>query len=570
MKIERKKVMKKFLYIAVMALAFVSCSDKVYEDLNTDPTKADKVNPASQLSYSALQMYGDMNLVDVYRLYTYAFTQHLMGCWNTSNYGGQHRSDDNEMSRPWANLYPASLRNLTDGIYNTKDDSTNVNINAALHIMRVYVGGLLADFYGDVPYSEAGLGYLEGITQPKYDTQEELYKGFFTELKEAEAKFDTKAKSITSDPIFNGNIQQWKTFSRSLRLRYAMRISGILPELAKTEFNAALADGVMASSSDDACVKHMDVSFSFGQEAYKDFRGNALSKYFYGNDPANNPTYICETLWKQLYDNNDPRTTRICRFYIDDYMSVTSPEGRIDVTDAMIATQKANPGTQLISTVAPSDFSWDDWPTYTNIDGSELAAKIAEIQVAHPGYDPGTNPRWLKAKLANNFLQSDNPGVLMTYAEVCFLRAEAAVLGWGTGDDAKTMYETGIRAAMDFLSKYYDCSVISDAEYAAYLAEPAIAFAAAKDDQLNQINTQAWILHLHNPAEAWANVRRSDYPALKNPAGAHNPLIDGADIPVRLCYPLKEKTYSEKAYTDAISRVQGKYDWHARVWWDVK
>ena len=562
--------MKKFLYIAVMALAFVSCSDKVYEDINTDPTKADKVNPASQLSYSALQLYGDMNLVDVYRLYTYAFTQHLMGCWNTSNYGGQHRSDDNEMSRPWANLYPASIRNLTDGIYNTKNDSTNVNINAALHIMRVYVGAMLADFYGDVPYSEAGLGYLEGITQPKYDTQEELYRGFFTELKEAEAKFDSKAKGITSDPIFNGNLQAWKTFSRSLRLRYAMRISGILPELAQTEFKAALADGVMAGLSDDACVKHMDVSFSFGQEAYKDFRGNALSKYFYGNDPANNPTYICETLWKQLYDNNDPRTTRLCRFYIDDFMSVTSPEGRIDVTDAMIATQQANPGTQLISTVAPSDFSWDDWPSYTDLPGSALANRIAEIQVAHPGYDPSTNPRWMKAKLANNFLQSDNPGVLMTYAEVCFLRAEAAVLGWGTGDDAKTMYEEGIRAAMDFLNKYYDCSVISDAEYTAYLAEPAIAFATSTDEQLNQINTQAWILHLHNPAEAWANVRRSDYPALKNPAGAHNPLIDGADIPVRLCYPLKEKTYSEKAYTDAINRVQGKYDWHARVWWDVK
>ena len=564
--------MKKLLYIAVMALAFVACSDKVYEDINTDPTKADKVNPASQLSYAALQMYGDMNLVDVYRLYTYAFTQHLMGCWNTTNYGGQHRSDDNEMSRPWNNLYPAAIRNLTDGIYYTKDDSTAVNVNAALHIFRVYVGGLLADFYGDVPYSQAGLGYLEGITQPKYDTQEELYKGFFTELKEAEAKFDAKAGSILSDPLFNGNLEAWKTFSRSLRLRYAMRISDILPDLAQTEFKAALADGVMASSADDACVKHMDVSFSFGQEAYKDFRGNALSKYFYGNDPANNPTYICETFWKQLYDNNDPRTTRICRFYIDDYQSVTSPEGRIDVTDAMIATQQANPGTQLISTVAPSDFSWDDWPSYTDIPGSDLANKIAEIQQAHPGYDPSSNPRWMKPKLANNFLQSDNPGVLMTYAEVCFLRAEAAAAHpeWATGDDAKTMYETGIRAAMDFLANYYDCSAITDAEYATYLAQPGIAFSAVPDAQRNQINTQAWILHLHNPAEAWANVRRADYPVLPKPAGAHNAIIDGADIPVRLCYPLKEKTYSEEAYTAAINRVSGTYDWHARLWWDVK
>ena len=561
--------MKKIFYIALCAIFFASCSDKVYEEINTDPTKADNVNPSSQLTYAVLQMYGDMNFVDTYRLYTYAFTQHLMGCWNTTNYGGQHRSDDNEMSRPWNNLYPAAIRNLTDGIERTKDDPAKVNLNAAMRIFRVYVGGLLTDFYGDVPFSEAGLGYISGITQPKYDTQEEIYRSFFSELKAAEAMFDINQEAILSDPLYAGNIEGWKTFSRSLRMRYAMRISDILPTLAQDEFNAALADGAMKSAADDACVSHMNVSFTFGQEAYKDFRGNALSKYFYGNDPANNPTYICQTFWKQLYDNSDPRTSRLCRFYIDDFMSVTSPDGRIDVTDAVVSTQQANPATQLIYEIAPGDFSWDNWPSYTDIAGSPLALKIAEIQAAHPGYDPTSNPRWLKPKLATDFLRSDNPGVLMTYAEVCFLRAEAAVKGW-TSDNAKDMYEAGIRASMDFLANHYDCSVITDAEYTAYIAQPGIAFAAASDDQKRQINTQAWILHFHNPAEAWANVRRADYPALVAPTGANNPIIDGADIPVRLCYPLKEKTYSEKAYSDAVSRITGVYDWHARLWWDVK
>ena len=135
------------------------------------------------------------------------------------------------------------------------------------------------------------------------------------------------------------------------------------------------------------------------------------------------------------------------------------------------------------------------------------------MQAAHPGYNPGSNPRWLMPKLAVNFLQSDNPGIIMTYAEVCFLRAEAAVLGW-TGDNAKDMYEKGIRASMDILAKYYKCDVITDAEYATYIAQPAIAFGAGPDQQKMQINTQAWILHFHDPAEAWSNVRRSDYPAL--------------------------------------------------------
>ena len=428
MKIERTQIMKKIFYIALCAMFFASCSDKAYEEINTDPTKADHINPASQLSYAELQIFGDMNYVDVHRLYTYAFTQHLMGCWNTTNYGGQHRMDDNEMGRPWNNLYPGAIRNLTDAIEKTKDDRLQANVHAAMRIFRVYVGSLLTDFYGDVPFTEAGLAYITGNSKPKYDTQEDLYKLFFAELKEAITQFDGQASPISSDPLFGGDVNKWKIFANSLRLRYAMRISEVLPDLAKTEFAAALADGVMSSAADDACVEHMTVSYSFGQESYKDIRGNAMAKYFFGNDPANNPTYICETFWKQLYNNNDPRTTRLFRFYIDDYMSISTGDGRIDMTDAVLATEAANP-TKVIFLIAPGQFSWDNWPSYTDFPGSPLATQVAEVQAAHAGYNPGDNPRWLMPKLANNFLKSDNPGVLMTYAEVCFLRAEAAVLG---------------------------------------------------------------------------------------------------------------------------------------------
>ena len=563
--------MKKLFYIALCAIFFASCSDKVYEEINTDPTKADHINPASQLTYAELQIFGDMNYVDVHRLYTYAFTQHLMGCWNTTNYGGQHRMDDNEMARPWNNLYPAAIRNLTDAINTTKDAADQANLNAALRIFRVYVGSLLTDYYGDVPFTEAGLGYISGNSKPKYDTQEELYKLFFRELEEAVKLFDINKGAILSDPMFGGDINKWKLFANSLRLRYAMRISDVDEALAKSEFQKALADGVMSSAADDACVKHMKVNYSFGQESYKDFRGNAMAKYFFGNDPANNPTYICQTLWKQLYDNKDPRTTRICRFYIDDFMSLSTGDGRIDLTDEVIATQQANPAIGIVSMVAPGEFSWDDWPTYTNNvpSSSILATRIKEIQESHTDYNPDKNSRWLKPKLANNFLQSDNPGVIMTFAEVCFLRAEAAVKGWLPMAEARGWYETGIRASMKFLSDYYGCEAVTEAEIADYLTQPAIVWDA--DNAKKQINTQAWILHFHNPTEAWANLRRSDYPALTPPTGSKNPLIDGdGSIPVRLCSQLKEETYSKEAYQEAQNRVAGGYTWNARLWWDVK
>ena len=105
--------MKKILFALVAAVAVLtSCSDKVYEELNTAPTKSLAADPNSQLTFAQLETYGHMGVVDMYRLYLYAFTQHLMGCWNTTNYGGQHRADDNEMTRLWYNLYPNAINNL--------------------------------------------------------------------------------------------------------------------------------------------------------------------------------------------------------------------------------------------------------------------------------------------------------------------------------------------------------------------------------------------------------------------------------------------------------------------------
>lgn len=560
--------MKKIFLLVAAVAVFASCSDKVYEDLNTDPTKSETLEPSYQLAYAEKQIFGDMNYVDVHRLYTYAFTQHLMGCWNTTNYGGQHRVDDNEMSRPWNNLYPGAFRNLTDAMARTKDVAEKKNIYAALTIFRVYVASLLTDFYGDIPYSEAGLSALNGITQPKYDKQEDIYKSFFAELKAAVALFDKSADPISNDPMFNGDIEKWKRFANSLRMRYAMRISDVLPALAEEEFKAALAAGYMTDASDDACVVHENISYSFGQESFKDFRGNAMAKYFYGNDAANNPSYVCQTFWNQLFSNNDPRTTLLCRFYIDDYMDIFTGEGRIDMTEALVATQIANSDKSVANSVKTGDFSYDPWPSYANVAGSPLAAKVAEVQSEHPEFDPDKNPRWTRPKLANNLLRSNNPGVLMTYAEVCFLRAEAAVR-WHTESDPKKLYEDGVRAAIYFVTSNYGYEPVSDADITAYLKEPNVAFDPSDDViQRYQINTQAWILHFHNPAEAWANLRRSDMPLMATPSISK--MMDGKTAtPVRLCYPLKEGTYNNTAYQEAKDRVAGTYDWDAHLWWDV-
>lgn len=552
---------KTFIILSAALLAGISssCSDSYMEDLNTDKSKANSIDPNAQLTTAELQTYGDLGMVEIYRNYLYAFTQQLMGCWNTTNYGGRHTVDNNEMGRIWTSFYPKAIKNLTDAIHRSTEDGNRKNINAILRIYRVYMMSVITDIYGDAPYSEAGQGYLKEIYNPKYDTQEDIYNDFFTELKDAASALDAANDRITGDVIYNGDVAKWIKLANSLRLRYAMRISDVAPEKARKEFEDALASegGVLTSGSDDALIKYMDISFSFGQDSYTDYRGNALSQLLFGNDPANNPSYLCSTFFNQLYNTKDPRTFMIARFYYDGLMSQTSPDNRIDLTDEITGKGIA------MNPCQPGAFSYDPWPQGYDSD------MMKEIAKTNPSVET-TMARETEPKLANNFLRGDNPGVVMTCAEVNLLLAEASLKKWNTGGTVEGFYSKGVRAAMDFLADNYGYDRISDNDFNAYIAGNGIGH--TEQQAKAAINTQAWILHFTNPAECWANVRRSGYPRLKSPAeyGFGQYLTGGKDIPVRLCYPTLESSYNKPGYDEALKRMGGKDSWNTHVWWDVE
>lgn len=552
---------KTFIILSAALLAGISssCSDSYMEDLNTDKSKANSIDPNAQLTTAELQTYGDLGMVEIYRNYLYAFTQQLMGCWNTTNYGGRHTVDNNEMGRIWTSFYPKAIKNLTDAIHRSEEDENRKNINAILRIYRVYMMSVITDIYGDAPYSEAGLGYLKEIYNPKYDTQEDIYNDFFTELKDAASALNAANDRITGDVIYNGDVAKWIKLANSLRLRYAMRISDVAPEKARKEFEDALASegGVLTSGSDDALIKYMDISFSFGQDSYTDYRGNALSQLLFGNDPANNPSYLCSTFFNQLYNTKDPRTFMIARFYYDGLMSQTSPDNRIDLTDEITGKGIA------MNPCQPGAFSYDPWPQGYDSD------MMKEIAKTNPSVET-TMARETEPKLANNFLRGDNPGVVMTCAEVNLLLAEASLKKWNTGGTVEGFYSKGVRAAMDFLADNYGYDRISDNDFNTYIADNGTGH--TEQQAKAAINTQAWILHFTNPAECWANVRRSGYPRLKSPAeyGFGQYLTGGKDIPVRLCYPTLESSYNKPGYDEALKRMGGKDSWNTHVWWDVE
>ena len=571
-------IIKKYIGNGGLAMAMLlmatggvmtSCSDEMMERTNTDKTKVSELDPNAQLTTSLLQTYGDFSLMDTYRNYITGFDQYFAGGWNVSNYAGSNFFEDDIARRIWDRYYEVSIKNLVDAIHNSADKA---NLNAALRIHRVYLLSVLTDIYGDIPASEAGLGYIEGISNPKYDTQEELYSWFFVELKACEQQLGTGTDHITGDVTsLGGDVAKWKKYANSLRMRFAMRISDVNPTKAQQEFEKVLADenGFIDSEADDAYIKYADSPYTYydGANDY-DFRTNALGEILYGQD-ATSPTFVSSTLFYQMQKTYDPRMYRICRHYYNIKRSQVKPdkEQNIDLTDDVLqyligkglGEEPCNPGAAWYS----------DWMNVPESKDLPTLNKLAE-------QDPNTydnsdfRARAMRPALNIDFEMPSCPGILITSAEVKFLMAEAKIKGWNVPGEAETLYEDGVRASMKLLNDHYLTSnKISDEEINEFIAANRLG-----DNPKETINTQAWILHMMNPAEGWANMRRSDYPAIldRSRLGIFTQGFTYTDsnmsMPTRLRYPELEGQYNSVNYKAAIERMGGTDDWHKKLWWD--
>lgn len=548
-------------------VAMTSCSDDTLSNINTDKTKVSNLDPNAQLTTALLQTYGDFSLMDTYRNYITGFTQHLAGGWNVTNYAGSNFAEDDISRRIWDRYYEISIKNLVDAIHQSEDKP---NLNAALRIHRVYLTAVLADIYGDVPASEAGLGYIAGISTPKYDTVEELYNWFFEELTACEALLGTGTDNISGDVTsMGGDVAQWKKYANALRMRYAMRISDVNPQKAQDEFEKAVAAGAISSAADDAYIKYSDSPYTYydGANDY-DFRTNALSEILYGQD-ATSPTFVSSTLFYQMQRTADPRLYRICRHYYNIKRSQVKPdkEENIDLTDEVLAYfERTQTGEEPCN---PGAAWYSDWMSAPAT--SELPTLQKKADIDANTYDNSDfRARAMRPHLNIDFEMPNTPGDLMSYAEVEFLLAEAKTKGWNVSGDAESHYEAGVRASMQLLNNHYLTSnKISDDEINAFIAHNPLG-----DNPKETINTQAWILHMMNPSEAWANMRRSDYPAIldRTRLGIFTNGFTYTDadmtMPNRLRYPELEAQYNSANYKAAIERMGGTDNWHSKLYWD--
>ena len=531
-----------FLAIVMVAmLGLGSCVN--FDDLNSDPNKSTDMDP--DLLLSTIQWLPSSDWQRMHRLFIYpaGFMNQWAGAWVIVNYGGEGRKNTAYFEYLWATSYPEVIKNVVDVVERTKDDPEKINTHAIARILKVQNFMRLTDYYGDIPYFEAGMGYFTGNLKPKYDKQEDIYADFLKELKEAEAALDVSQPAPKYDHYYNGNIAQWKKYANSLRLRVAMRLVKVDPARAETEAKAAIQSGVFTSNSDICYLKHENlVTPGVGVGT-----GNAVSNLL--NESATGATngswfWYTSDFIKPMELMNDPRIRYIAGAYLND-------RNKTDVTDQVLAQR----GSYAAMCCAAQAYSYDANPEYpsaaTDLDVIDANGETVSLDMAYTRLRP-----------SNAIDAYDAPYIHMSYAEVAFLKAEVEI-HWGSIGDAATYYAEGLQAAVRQWTLF---GVEVDADQADAFA--ANLLRTGKEDALYDINMQLWILHFLDPLESWANWRRSGYPEVTY--YNRNPSVNttNGQTPRRIQYPLEEQLKNAVNLQEAVDRLGGSDDWTGRVWWD--
>jgi len=507
------KSIYKFIVLAFLLTGLNSC-DKGFVEINTNPVLATTLDPL--YLFSNAQFGSAINTLS----YQSAIVQQIVTPFTGVLEGGNHNLVyDPNTNANFNSLFVAPggpVVLLTDVINQTKANAARTNLYNMARIMKAYVFSVLVDTYGDVPYSQAGQGFLGGINLPKYDDNKAIYDDLLKEVDEATKALDATKAIETGDLFYKGNIAQWKKLGNSLLLRLAMRYSKADAAKAQQYITIAVTGGVMQANSDNALIAF---NSAFNHPSANSYQGTEKGNYYLGKPFVD---YLLST--------NDPRLNVIAVKY-------QFPANAL----ASAGTEDTNPLNQMGMPFGYNESSIVNDPLYPGKSGA--AWKYSQLN------------RRTVAKI-------DIPEFFITYAQTQLLLAEAAQRNWATGS-AATFYNAGVKAHMDQMKQYDVTATIAPASQDAYLLANPFNPATA----LQQINTQYWIASFQNGSEAWANFRRSGFPALTpNAYPSADPAVAGGFIH-RLVYPVREKSVNTANYNEAVARM-GADNLATRVFWD--
>jgi len=387
-------------------------------------------------------------------------------------------------------------------VYQIGSTAKDANSWGPAKVMQTYVYQSMTDTWGDIPFSQALQG-MTGPMKPVYDAQKDIYYAMLKALTDASTAMGTGAGLGSSDPVYGGDAAKWKKFSNALRARMAMRLQKADPAKATAELAAAFSGpgGLMASNADNAKI-------SWPGDAVYD---NPWAANFSTRDDHR----VSKTLLDYMGPLNDPRVPIFAQPTVADPTKYTGLQNGMD---------NATANSFFNTTSRPGAIFYPGKTTYGTYGSTAGRA---------------------------------TPTYMMTYAEQCFIQAEAANRGIGglSAAQAKGFYDAGVTASITQWGG-------TAAQAATFLADPNVAYKSGTDG-LTQILMQKWVALFSQGGEAWSDWRRTGIPT----AIAAGPKALATTMPRRMQYSTTEQSVNNDQLLAAIAR-QGADALTTRMWWD--
>jgi hypothetical protein len=534
-----KKAISVILSMVLVVLLLASCKKSEFARDYKDPSKINTTQIGQQYT-GAIQkilsyvMPGYTRYFTVEQPWIAPFTQSIGKVRST----GMYKIGTNAAGDRWSAYYNflAQYREF-QRVYNAlspserKDDSI-FYITAAIFMYDQTEKAV--DLWGDIPWTEAGYvgqygnDYLKALA--KFDSGEGIYTTMLDSLKYfadqlASISVPTSVQLIFRDQDFInfGNIDAWRRYCNSLRLRMLMRVSGV------DAFQQRAANGIQAILSDpekyplvltnDENIQ-VNVLNSSGAFAAKEAEG-----------------------WNQGIGSSGWNLDIASKSMIDFMNANADPRRRVLFERNSSGVYRGLD---------------DSWATVQQTDSINTGA----------------------ISIYNRTTFDDNlyyPGVLITASEVNFILAEYYLGKDGyKSAEAKSYYDNGVEQSIKFhfamqaLSKNNSrggtAAPLTPAEISAYLLENDVNWDNALDDAdaLRKIAYQKWIhFNIVQNIQNWSEYRRLGLPVLVFPDD-----VSGTQKrpPLRFPYSTSEASLNAANY----EQVKNNDNLNTRVFWDVQ
>ncbi|AHF15487.1 SusD/RagB family nutrient-binding outer membrane lipoprotein [Niabella soli] len=522
--------MKKINILLLSGLVIWGTSCKKFLDINQNPNDATSSTPQlilpQAITGTASQLNGYNSMGAQFGLYMA----------NAGGYGAFGETVTYEFSSGynsgrWPGMYDV-LEDLQTVIDGSATDESLKFFNAIARIMKAHAFQKLVDAYNSIPYSEALQGQKK--LQPKYDDPAVIYADLAKELDKAIADINAAqaatvkpvAVKPTQDPMFGGDMNLWKKFANTLKLRIMVTGNG------KATFSNKNFDPAGFLTTD------------------------ALVNPGYVRDVnKQNPKWQTWGFSSTGSDGNKAwmPSTFILAFY----------------TGAKL--KDAGRGRAI-------------YYKYPNTPTNRLGLEGSSIESSPSGsfWLPSDNRDGKTAGSATGVLKGPEASMpILTAAESDFIQAEAIEKGIITGSSSDA-FSAGINASFKYLYQLPDgTSAISSDSISTLVAKylddnstsPLVNFSLATSpaQKLEAIITQKFIaLNMINSEEAWNDYRRTHYPTLNNANGATGTQTFASSqskstradhLPTRILYPGTEGAYNSTNVPKGISPFTSLIFW---------